>query len=89
MLTARSPTRSRSVLILTRCHDRAQVGRHRLIQRQQREAAVVDLDVQRVERLVARRATRSIRLVVAIDEALHGQAHVFLGEPAHFEQPRS
>ena len=33
--------------------DRAQVGGHRLVQRQQREAAVVDLDVQLVDRLVA------------------------------------
>ena len=38
---------------LDRRDDRAQVGGHRLVQRQQREAAVVDLDVQRVDRLVA------------------------------------
>jgi hypothetical protein len=34
-------------------HDRPQVGRHRLVQREQLEAAVVDLDVQVVDRLVA------------------------------------
>ena len=33
--------------------DRPEVGGHRLVERQQREAAVVDLDVQAVERLVA------------------------------------
>ena len=38
---------------LHRRDDRAQVGGHRLVERQQREAAVVDLDVERVERAVA------------------------------------
>ena len=38
---------------LHRGDDRPQVGGHRLVERQQREAAVVDLDVQRVDRLVA------------------------------------
>ena len=46
MFTARSPTRSRSVLIFTAATiARRSVG-HRLVQRQQPEAAVVDLDVQ-------------------------------------------
>ena len=38
---------------LDRGDDRAQVDGHRLVQRQQREAAVVDLDVQLVDRRVA------------------------------------
>ena len=67
--------------------DRAQVGGHRLVERQQREAAVVDLDVQRVQRAVARQHARD-EIAIAIDEPLDRQAHLFLGEAAHFEQPR-
>ena len=52
---------------LDRRDDRAQVDGHRLVQRQQREAAVVDLDVQRVERLVADQDARD-ELAVALDQ---------------------
>ena len=33
-------------------------------------------------------SARVDELAVAFDEALDGQAHLFLGEAAHFEQPR-
>ena len=85
MLTARSPTRSRSVLILTADDDRAQVDRHRLVERQQLEAAVVDLDVQLVDgRVAAEHALDQSR--VALDQPAHGQPHAVLGQAAHFEQ---
>ena len=57
------------------------------MQRQQREAAVVDLDVQLVDRAVAGQHAVDDRRV-ALDQALDRRAHVFLGEPAHLEQPR-
>ena len=65
--------------------DRAQVDRHRLIERQQREAAVVDLDVERVQRTVARQDARD-QIAIAVDQPLDREADGFLGEPAHFEQ---
>ena len=66
--------------------DGAEVGRHRLIERQQREAAVVDLDVERVQRLVA--AHHAVDdAVVAVHEALDREADVLLGQAAHLEQP--
>ena len=79
MLIARSPTRSRSVLIFTAGDDRAQVDGHRLVQRQQREAAVVDLDVQLVDRLVAgehaaRSASRSRSTSASIAERTRSSA---------------
>ena len=43
--------------------------------------------MQRVERLVAAQHALD-EVAVAIDEALDGQAHLLLGEAAHFEQPR-
>ena len=72
---------------LDRRDDGAQVGGHRLVQGQQLEAAVVDLDVQLVDRLVARRARASTSVGVALDEAAHGHADALLGEAAHLEQP--
>ena len=85
MFTARSPTRSRSVLILTADDDRAQVDRHRLVERQQLEAAVVDLDVQLVDGRVAAEHALD-RRHVAVDQAAHGQPQAVLGQSAHFEQ---
>jgi hypothetical protein len=82
MFTARSPTRSRSVLILTAG---PQVGCHGLVQRQQSEAAFVDLDVQRVYRLVAAQHVVDGREVTR-HEPLNGGAHALLRQPAHFEQ---
>ncbi len=71
---------------LDRGDDRPQVGGHRLVQRQQREAAVVDLDVQRVQRLVA--GERPVdELVVAIHQPLDRDPHLLFGEAAHLEQP--
>ncbi len=87
MLMARSPTRSRSVLILTRGDDGPQVHGHGLVERQQHKAPAVDLDVQLVERLVAVEDPFD-ELAVAVHERLDREAHLFLGEAAHFEQPR-
>ncbi len=52
---------------LDRRDNRPEVGRHRLVERQQREAAVVDLDVQLVDRLVADEHPVD-QVVVALDE---------------------
>src|SRR5206468_1739945 len=65
--------------------DRPQIRRHRLMERQQRETPVVDLDVQRVQRLVAAQHALDERLI-AIDEPFDRDAHVLLREPAHLEQ---
>ncbi len=56
------------------------------MERQQLEAAVVDLDVQLVDRLVA--GEHALDRDVALDEPLDGAAHPFFGQPAHLEQPR-
>ena len=87
MLIARSPTRSRSVLILTADDNRAEIHGHRLVQREQLEAAVVDLDVQLVDRPVAVEHARD-RVGIAPDEAVDRGAHAVLGKTAHLEQPR-
>ena len=72
---------------LDRREDRPQVGGHRLVQREQPEAAVVDLDVQLVDRLVADQ--HGLDLVeIALGQTVHRSAHALLGEPAHLEQPR-
>ena len=68
--------------------DRPQVDGHRLVQRQQREAPAVDLDVQRVERLVAGEHARSIRSRSRSTSPLTARRTCFFGEAAHFEQPR-
>ena len=67
--------------------DRAQVGGHRLVQREQREAAVVDLDVQP---LIGSSpfSTCSMSSRSRSVERLDGEAHLFLGQAAHLEQPR-
>ena len=70
---------------LYRRDDGAKVDRHRLVEREQREAAVVDLDVQRVERAVRGQHARN-QIAVAIDETFDRQAHLFLGEAAHLEE---
>ena len=71
---------------LDRGDDGAQVDGHRLVQRQQLEAAVVDLDVQLVDRRVADQHLFDER-VVAIDQGAHGRPRPVLGEAAHLEQP--
>jgi hypothetical protein len=67
--------------------NRAQVRGHRLMQRQQHEAAVVDFDVQRVERPVAPHHALEQR-PIPLDEPLDRKAHLLFSEAAHFEQPR-
>ena len=86
MLTAMSPTRSRSLLILIAAMTRAQVGRHRRVQREQLQAQVVDFDVQLVEGHVAVEHLVD-ELAVALDEPLHRRADAIFREPAHGEQP--
>ena len=71
---------------LDRGHDGPQVGRHRLVQRQQLQHAVVDLDVELVDRLVAGQH-RFDEAEVALGQALDGMAHALLGQAAHLEQP--
>ena len=70
---------------LDRGHDRPQVRRHRLVQRQQLQHAVVDLDVELVDRFVAGQ-DRLDEAEVAVGQALDGMADAFLGQAAHFEQ---
>ncbi len=67
--------------------NRPQVGGHRLMQRQQLEAAVVDLDVQVVDRLVADEHVRRPARGHARSEAGDGLAHALFRQPAHREQP--
>jgi hypothetical protein len=66
--------------------DSAQVGRHRLVQGEQLEAAVVDLDVQFVDRLVAIQHAPDQR-DVAGRQSLDGGADTLLRQTTHFEQP--
>jgi hypothetical protein len=70
---------------LDRRHDLPQVGGHRLVQRQQAEAAVVDLDVQLVDRLVAAQHQVDERRV-ARDEPLDRRAHPLLRQAAHLQE---
>ena len=74
-------------MILTAATIAPQVGGHRLVERQQREAAVVDLDVELVDRLVAAHHLVDERRVPR-DQPAHGRAHPLLGQAAHLEQPR-
>ena len=66
--------------------DRPQVGRHRLVQRQQPEAPVVHLDVELVDRLVAEQDLAEERRVPG-NQALDRRAHALLGQAAHLQQP--
>ena len=72
---------------LHRRDDGAQVGGHRLMERQQPEAAVVNLDVQLIDRLVAEQHLVDERPDRACTRPVKGGAHALLGQPAHFEQP--
>ena len=63
-----------------------QIDRDRLVQRQQLDAALVDLDVQVVEWLVARLHARR-EVGVALHQRGRHQAHLLLGDAAHHEQP--
>ena len=56
------------------------------MQRQQLQAAVVDLDVQLVDRLVAVEHALD-ELVVALGQSLDGAADALLRQAAHLEQP--
>jgi len=65
--------------------DDAQVGGERLSQREELEAAVVDFDVQLVDRLVAADHIGD-ELGVACRQACDGLSEPLFGEPAHVEQ---
>jgi hypothetical protein len=56
------------------------------MQRQQPETAVIDLDVELIDRLIPRQ-----NLVddgrVALHESVQGKAHALFGKAAHLEQP--
>ncbi len=67
--------------------DRAKIHGHRLIERQQREAALIDLDVQRIDWLVADQHAFDAA-AIAGNQTLDGKTHLFFREPTHFEQPR-
>jgi hypothetical protein len=66
--------------------DGAEVRGHRLVECQQAEAAVVDVDVQAVDRFVAGEHGVEQRMIAG-DKPLDGRAHPFFGEAAHLEQP--
>ena len=85
ILTAKSPTRSRSALILSVGHDGSQIYRDGLMQREQREASLVDLDLEFVDSRIAGDDVGQL-LVVSIDQPLEGQPQTFLGQSAHHEQ---
>ena len=71
---------------LHRRDDGAQVGRDALAQREQLETAVVDFDVELIDRLVA-----GEHLVDEVDLTVHQagdcEAQAFLGQATHDEQP--
>ena len=72
---------------LDRRHDGAQVRSHGLIQREQRKTAVVDFDVQPVNRFVLDEHAID-QFEIAIDEAFDRQTDVLFSQTTHFEQPR-
>ena len=66
--------------------DRPQIDGHRLVERQQREAAAIELDVEPVQWLVA--ADHAIdQIAIAVDQPFDCQPHLLFGEAAHLEQP--
>lgn len=66
--------------------DGPEIDRHRLVQRQQLEATVVDFDMHLVDRLVAGDDVGD-RLTIPVDEPVHGQTDALLGHAAHQQQP--
>ena len=68
-------------------HDDAEIRRHRLMQREQLEAAIIDFDMKVVDRLVAR-GDRVESVRVPVHETVHRFPHPFLGEAAHRQQSR-
>jgi hypothetical protein len=67
--------------------DGPEVGGHRLVEREKREAAAVDFNVQRVQWLVTdQRAVNQV--VIAVDQPLHGETHLLFCAAGHLEQPR-
>ena len=67
-------------------HHHPQIRRHRLMQREQLEAPLVDFDVQSVDRIVAGQHLLGPR-VIAVDQRLHRGAHLLLGGAGHHQQP--
>ncbi len=69
-----------------RRHDRPQVHGHRLVERQELEAAIVDFDVQLIDGPIALEHARDDLGVVA-NEPVDRRPNPVLGEPAHLEKP--
>ncbi len=84
MLTAMSPMRSRSVVILRPVVMRRRSLRRGLVQGEQAQADVVDLDVHAIDGVVALDGGPA-HLVVAVDEARDGVLDLLLDQPAHLE----
>ena len=85
MLTARSPMRSRSVLILSAARDQPQIGGHGLLQGEQADGELVDLDLDLVDaRLVAENILGRVLVLLhhRADAALDGRFH----QRAHLQQ---
>ena len=72
---------------LERRDDRSQIDRDRLIQRDEREASLVDFDLKVVDARIAANHV-SQRLVVSFDEAPHRRAQALFCQPAHCQQVR-
>src|SRR5262245_49747251 len=70
---------------LDRRHDRAKVGGHRLVERQQLETAAVDFDVKLVDWLVAAEHGFD-QIDVTAHKSVDRRANAFFRQTAHFEQ---
>src|SRR5215813_5825790 len=67
-------------------NDRAEVGGHRLVQSEEREASTVDLDMQLVDRFVAVEDTFDDAYFAA-HQTLHRRANALFSQATHLEQP--
>src|SRR5205085_1708814 len=70
---------------LDRRHNRAEINGHRLMESEQRKAAVVDFNVELVDRAVAVKDARD-RIRIAPDQAVDSRPHAVFGKTTHFKQ---
>jgi hypothetical protein len=70
---------------LHRHRDQPQVARERLLQREQVDAGVIDLHLQRIELPVGQDHRIRLRRV-ALAQRLHRRAHLLLGEGRHLQE---